>query len=333
MHSLASNFHLLDDDSREYAIEIYPRTVSSDTLALLKGLGFNRISLGVQDFDPLVQKAVNRQQPYEMVAKLVDAINSLGFKSLSFDLIYGLPHQDKASIENTLKKVIQLRPDRIACYNYAHLPERFSSQRSIDRLNLPSPAARIDLHMLICERLQEGGYAHIGMDHFALPTDELFLAQSTGNLQRNFQGYSLRKAEDTLGIGVSAISHIGDYYSQNECDIEKYYKHLDSDELPVERAYKLTAEDKLRRHIIMSLICQLELDITKCNVRYGIDFKQNFASLEPALEDMVKDGLIARSSAKIKITDTGRFFLRNVCMLFDAYLNNPTSETRFSATV
>jgi oxygen-independent coproporphyrinogen III oxidase len=333
MHSLASNFHLLDDDSREYAIEIDPRTITGETLALLKGLGFNRISLGIQDFDPLVQKAVNRQQPFEMIAKLVDAIRSLDFRSLSFDLIYGLPHQDQTSISNTLDKVIQLRPDRIACYNYAHLPERFSSQRSIDRLDLPTPEARIDIHMLICEKLQAGGYSHIGMDHFALPEDELSLAQSTGNLQRNFQGYSLRMAEDTLGIGISAISQIDDCYSQNERDIENYYEHLDSGQLPTERAYNLNAEDKLRRHIIMRLICDLKLDIAQCNTLFGIDFNPYFASLEPALEDMIRDGLITRDTSQIAVTETGRLFLRNICMLFDAYLENGKNNTRFSATV
>ncbi len=341
MHMLASHFRLLDSPQREYSIEIDPRSVDCATLALLKGVGFNRISLGIQDFDPQVQRAVNRIQPHATVAALVDTVRNLGFRSLSFDLIYGLPFQNRHSMERTLQQVIALRPDRIACYNYAHLPERFSSQRAIDRLSLPSAEEKLLLHEIIAHTLKGAGYRHIGMDHFVLPDDELALAQADGRLQRNFQGYSLRLADDLLGLGVSAISQMGDCYLQNARELDSYYQHLESGDLPIERGCQMTGEDLLRRHVIMSLICDLYLDMEACGRQFGIDFRQKFAAELAALAPMAEDGLLQLSGEAIQVTSSGRPFLRNICMPFDAYLapepagapGKGGGGTRFSATV
>ena len=336
MHMLASHFRLLDKGYREYSIEIDPRTVDLQTIALLKGVGFNRISLGIQDFDPLVQKATNRVQPYSKVAPLVECIRAHDFRSLSFDLIYGLPHQDRITMAETLRKVISLRPDRIACYNYAHLPERFTSQRSIDRLTLPEPGEKLILQQLISETLQQAGYLFIGMDHFVLPNDELALAQPEGRLQRNFQGYSLHMADDLLGLGVSAISQMGDFYLQNEPDLKRYYQRIDQGELAIARGFKSSRDDDLRRHIIMSLISDLQLDIVECNRQFGIDFNSDFASEIASLRDMESDGLLKITPSRIDITERGRSFLRNICMPFDAYLGTHSGDRpppRFSATV
>lgn len=336
MHALASHFHLLDKGYREYSIEIDPRTVEYDTIALLKGLGFNRISLGIQDFDPLVQKAVNRVQPFQQVKSLVECIRKHDFRAISFDLIHGLPHQDRHSMDETLRKVIALRPDRIACYSYAHLPERFSSQRAIDRLDIPQPRERLLLLQIIQHRLQDAGYLHIGLDHFVLPQDALAIAQPEGRLQRNFQGYSLQLADDLLGLGVSAISQIGDFYLQNEHALDNYYAVLDERAFPVARGYKLSPEDKLRRHIIMSLICELRLDIGDCNRRFGVDFSSLFHRELQALHGMENDGLLRVDTEEIRISQRGRPFLRSICMAFDAYLEpiegGPQGRT-FSTTV
>jgi oxygen-independent coproporphyrinogen-3 oxidase len=323
MHMLASHFRLLDKGYREYSIEIDPRTVGHDTIALLKGLGFNRISLGIQDFDPLVQKAINRIQPLYQIESLVECIRTHDFRSLSFDLIYGLPYQDCCSMEDTLRKVISLQPDRIACYNYAHLPERFSSQRTIDRLSLPTPEEKLRLQHLISGSLQDAGYLHIGMDHYVLPQDDLALAQREGRLQRNFQGYSLQLAEDLLGLGVSAISQLGDFYLQNARELADYYALLDNGEHPATRGFRVSHEDKLRRHIIMNLICELRLDIGECNRRFGIDFAGKFDSELQALRAMEADGLLQAGPLEITVNERGRPFLRNICMLFDAYLAAP----------
>jgi oxygen-independent coproporphyrinogen-3 oxidase len=336
MHALATHFRLLDKGYREYSIEIDPRTVECDTIALLKGLGFNRISLGIQDFDPLVQKAVNRVQPYQQVKSLVECIRKHDFRSISFDLIYGLPHQDRHSMAETLRKVIALRPDRIACYSYAHLPERFSSQRTIDRLDLPQPRERLLLQQMIQHRLQDAGYLHIGLDHYVLPQDALAIAQAEGRLQRNFQGYSLQLAEDLLGLGVSAISQIGDFYLQNEHALDDYYAALDQRNIPVARGCVLSPEDKLRRYIIMSLICELRLDIGDCNRRFGVDFSSLFNMELQALQGMEEDGLLRVDTDEIRISPRGRPFVRSICMVFDAYLQPIEGDPQggaFSTTV
>jgi oxygen-independent coproporphyrinogen-3 oxidase len=330
MHLLASHFRLLDKRYREYSIEVDPRGLDNDTIALLRGLGFNRISLGIQDFDPLVQKAINRVQPYQQIQPLVASIRSHEFRSLGIDLIYGLPHQDRHSIDETLRKVVTLRPDRIACYNYAHLPERFRNQRAIDPQSLPQPEERLLLQHVISHCLQEAGYLHIGMDHYVLPGDELAVAQQEGRLQRNFQGYSLHLADDLLGLGVSAISQLGDFYTQNERNLDTYYTLIDQGRLPVSRGCKVTQEDKLRRFIIMSLICELKLDITECDRRFGIDFSTKFDAQINTLRAMETDGLLQLSADEVQVKERGRPFLRNICMLFDAYLDSGAGETHSS---
>jgi oxygen-independent coproporphyrinogen III oxidase len=239
-------------------------------------------------------------------------------------------------MEETLRKVAALRPDRIACYNYAHLPERFSSQRAIDRLNLPSPHEKLLLQQLISHRLQEAGYLHIGMDHYVLSHDELALAQQEGRLQRNFQGYSLVLADDLLGLGVSAISQMGDFYLQNERELNAYYARLDQGEHPASRGFKVSHEDKMRRYIIMSLICELKLDILECNRRFGIQFARTFHQELLMLRAMEADGLVHIDAQEIQVSRRGRPFLRNICMLFDAYLDTRDGDQPppgFSATL
>lgn len=334
MHALSRHFTLQNSEDREYAIEIDPRTVDVASIALLKGLGFNRLSLGIQDFDPRVQRAINRIQTPAGVATLVDAIRAHGFRSLSFDLVYGLPLQDPDSMARSLAEVLWLRPDRIATYNYAHLPERFTPQRAIDRLTLPSPEAKLHMAELIARTLENAGYQHIGMDHFVLPHDELAQAQSRGRLQRNFQGYSLRLAEDILGLGVSAISQIGNFYLQNASQLDRYYGLVDDGELPLQRGYEMNAEDRLRRHVIMSLICDLHLSKTETTARFGIDFDSHFAAALDALAPLEADGLVALDVAEIRVESAGRPFLRNICMPFDGHLAADAAPGGgFSATV
>lgn len=335
MHGLASHFKLIDKDHREYSIEIDPRSVDAATIALLKGVGFNRISLGIQDFDERVQAAVRRRQSYAEVADRVEAVRRYGFRSMSFDLIYGLPHQNPDSMAETLRRVISLHPDRIACYNYAHLPERFPSQRAIDRLTLPEPEEKLLLAQMIGATLQDAGYRCIGMDHYVLPDDDLALAQGEGRLQRNFQGYSLKLAEDLLGLGVSSISRIGDFYLQNAHTLDDYYALLGEGRYPMTRGYLSSREDRLRRRVIMALICDLKLDIRACEQDFGIDFKGHFAAALRELAPAMDDGLIALHEDRLEVSATGRAFLRNLCMPFDAYLPGPRGRGKghFSATV
>jgi len=335
-HMLASNFCLLEHGQREYSIEIDPRTIDVNSIALLRGLGFNRISLGVQDFDPLVQKSINRIQPYSLVKRLVDRIRFHDFRSLSLDLIYGLPNQNQFTVTNTLGKVLDLRPDRIACYSYAHLPGRFSSQRAIDRFTLPTPKMKLDMQQYISDRLQAEDYIHIGMDHYVLKDDDLALAQAEGYLQRNFQGYSVQMAPHLLGLGVSAISQVGDFYIQNEHTLDNYGNRLDKYELPIARGYRMSEEDKLRRYVIMELICNMHLDKIDCELLFFIDFDQYFAKELIQLEEMETDGLLQISQDHIGITKVGRAFVRNICMVFDKYLlSKPPDQNdpKFSATI
>ena len=336
MHDLAKNFSLIDGSHREYSIELDPRTTNDGAIPLFKGLGFNRVSLGIQDFDPLVQKSINRVQPFAMVRKLVDEIRLYDYRSLSFDLIYGLPHQDRTTMESTLNQVIALQPDRIACFNYAHLPERFKSQRAIDRMALPSASEKLKLQAQISGTLQAAGYHHIGLDHYVLPDDDLAKAQHAGTLQRNFQGYSVQLADDILGMGVSSISQINNYYVQNARDLQDYYRDIEAGSLAIHRGYQASQEDLLRRHIIMELICNLHLDVDDLELPNDLDFWEYFSSENMALQDMASDGLIELDTGVIRVTERGRPFLRNICMVFDQYLT-PQSEAanapRYSAVV
>ncbi len=331
MHALAKHFLLIDSPEREYSIEIDPRSVDVNTVALLKGLGFNRLSMGIQDFDPAVQRAVNRIQPFEMVEELVAAVHEHRFKSLSFDLIYGLPKQSPQSMEGTLAKVIALSPDRVSCYSYAHLPDVFSSQRSIDRMQIPSADDKLEILRLIIDTLTDAGYIYVGMDHFVKPSDELALALHGGTLQRNFQGYSTQLAPELLGIGVSAISSTADLYCQNVKNVDQYYAMLQEGRLPVQRGLRLSAEDILRRDVIMQLICRMQLDTEATGTRHGVDFSRHFARELQIITGMEDEGLLRRDGSRIHVTPAGRPLIRNICMVFDAYLD--PSRQRFSRTI
>lgn len=336
MYSLGMHFKLTDAEDREYSIEIDPRTVDTDRLALLRGLGFNRLSFGIQDFDPRVQEAINRRQSFASVRELTEAARLYGFKSLSFDLIYGLPYQNEQTINSTLDQVLELSPDRIAFYNYAHLPERFSSQRAIDRLTLPNGEEKLRMLANAAARLENAGYRFIGMDHFVKPSDELYLAQQQGSLQRNFQGYSIAKARDLLAMGVSAISCMQDAFAQNYTTLEDYYAALDQGHLPIARGHRLDQDDILRREVIMQLICNLKLDFHAIEQQYGVVFREYFADALVALEALQEDGLIAVSETGLQVTELGRPLLRVLCMPFDKYLRQNQQSghpTRYSRAV
>ncbi|MHB1530231.1 MAG: oxygen-independent coproporphyrinogen III oxidase [Acidiferrobacteraceae bacterium] len=313
------HFELLDRDHGEYSIEIDPRTVDTDTVRALSGMGFNRMSLGVQDFDPQVQKAVHRIQSEEQTRTVVEAARKAGFRSINVDLIYGLPYQSERSFSDTLDKVIGLMPDRLSVFNYAHLPHLFKMQRLIDSATLPGPEEKLQILGLTIERLTRAGYVYIGMDHFARGNDELTLAQRRQQLWRNFQGYSTRGGSDLVGFGMSAISQVGSCYAQNEKDLHKYYERLDAGRLPTVRGVQLGKDDLLRRDVIMSLICHMRIDFCDIEQRYGIRFNHYFASEIMALGHMVDDGLIKISATEIVVNDLGRMLIRNICMAFDHY--------------
>ncbi len=333
MHHVASNFRTSDDENREYSIEIDPRTVDQSTLALLKGLGFNRISMGVQDFDPHVQQSINRMQSFQSVAKLVQQCRDLKFSSLSFDLIYGLPQQTVRSFEKTLQRVVELAPNRIALYNYAHLPERFPSQRAIDRQRLPDASEKLNILSLAGRYLLTAGYEYIGMDHFVLPDDELARARRQHKLQRNFQGYSTSLAADLIGIGPSAISRYRDTFSQNARELPQWLATVESGHLPIVRGFRMSDEDKLREQVIMSIACQLEVDFASIERRFQINFHDKFGESLQQLKRFEDDGLVQLTEDTLRITPRGRIALRNICMLFDEYLEPATATRQFSRTL
>jgi oxygen-independent coproporphyrinogen-3 oxidase len=317
---MREHFHLDDSEQREFSIEIDPRTVTAETFPGLAMLGFNRISLGVQDFDPTVQRAVNRHQSVQMVADCLHQARAAGFRSVSFDLIYGLPKQTLEGFTRTLDTVIDLRPDRIAVYGYAHMPSKFKAQRAIVSEDLPDAEARLQLLETTVERLTAAGYLHIGMDHFALPEDELCTAQSQGHLHRNFQGYSTRAECDLVGLGVSSIGQVGNAYAQNFKELSQYYAALDEDRLPIERGLALNTDDLVRREIIQQLMCHGKLDGSGIGARYALDFRTYFAKELRELDALQQDGLVVIDGETVTITERGRFLLRTIAMPFDAYL-------------
>jgi oxygen-independent coproporphyrinogen-3 oxidase len=331
IYHLSKNFHLSSGDNREFSIEIDPRTVNAETVGLLKGLGFNRLSMGIQDFDPAVQKAINRNQSLQKVRGITLAARDFGFDSVSYDLIYGLPLQTPQSFAATIDSVLELSPDRIALYNYAHLPTRFSSQRQIDRMQLPSADQKLALLCATANTLQQHGYHYIGMDHFVRDHDEMHLASLEKRLHRGFQGYSVTYAPETIGLGVSAISSMQHCYAQNHKTLDDYYDSLDKNRLPIARGLSLNADDELRREVINTLICDLALDIAKLEARHAIKFEQYFAAAIEGLLQAQADGLLEYSPNLLKVNEKGRLFLRNICMLFDNYLDN--SNKHFSKTI
>ncbi|WP_148252167.1 oxygen-independent coproporphyrinogen III oxidase [Aidingimonas lacisalsi] len=333
MAALDDAFCLDWRESREFSIEVDPRSVSVATIGVLKAQGFNRLSLGVQDFDPRVQQAVNRVQSEAQVTELLSAARHAGFASVSFDLIYGLPCQTASSFSRTLDKVIALRPDRIATYAYAHLPETFRAQRLIQSSDMPTPEQKLELLALIIDRLQAAGYVYIGMDHFALPEDELVRARGAGTLQRNFQGYSTQADCDLIGLGISAIGKVADTYSQNAKSLPEYYRRLDELQLPVVRGYRLSDDDRLRRDVIHHLMCHGVVDIPAIEQRYAIDFRTYFAESLRQLEAPMADGLVTLDEASLILQLRGRLVMRNIAMAFDAYLDDDSQQRPFSRTV
>ena len=334
MAQLGRHFSLSDDDSREFSIEVDPRTVGHDRLEKLAEMGFNRISLGVQDIDPKVQEAVNRIQDPEATLDMVDDSRKLGFNSVSIDLIYGLPLQTSESFSETIDTVVKAKPDRLAVYNYAHMPHIFRAQRMINAEDIPSPETKLELMELTIRKLTESGYVYIGMDHFALPEDELTIAQQEGHLQRNFQGYSTRSQCDLVGLGVSAIGKVGDCYAQNLKDIPSWQSAVADGRLPIWRGVCLTTEDRMRRGIIESIMCHGEVRFEHFESNFEIDFNDHFALELGSLEQLEKDGLLTMEEDGFRATPQGRLLLRSIAMSFDEYLQPPQSSVpRFSRVI
>ena len=317
----------------EYSVEVDPRTVDEARLQNLFDLGFNRLSFGVQDFDPDVQKAVHRIQPAEQVFALVEASRRIGFKSVNVDLIYGLPQQTAASFARTLKQVNELRPDRIALYAYAHLPERFKAQRRIDAYTLPSGGEKIEMLSQSLKAFGDAGYVYVGMDHFALPDDALAIAKRQGHLHRNFQGYSTQPDCDLIGLGVSAIGRIGATYSQNAKTLEEYYDAVERGHFPVVRGLALTRDDLIRRAVIMAIMCQGEIAYESINLAWLIDFREYFARELELLKQKEEEGMVRITDTGITVTEQGWYFVRGVAMLFDKYLQADRTRVKFSKII
>lgn len=317
----------------EYSIEVDPRTVTPQRLGVLAELGFNRLSFGVQDFDPQVQKAVHRIQPPEQVFGLMESARAIGFESVNVDLIYGLPRQTPESFDRTLEQVAQLRPDRIALYAYVHLPERFKPQRRIVSGELPTATGKLTMLSRSLDAFIRAGYTYVGMDHFALPTDALAVAKRQGRLHRNFQGYSTQPDCDLIGLGVSAIGRVGATYSQNAKTLEEYYDHLDQGRLPVVRGLALNRDDLVRRAVIMSIMCQGELQFEPVEQAWLVDFRQYFAAELEQLQALEEQGLVRLTASGIEVTPLGWFFVRGIAMVFDRHLQADRNRARFSRII
>lgn len=331
MEMIKRSFALQADG--EYSIEIDPRTIDEQRLKHLKTLGFNRVSYGVQDFDEEVQKAVHRIQPAEQVFDLTAQAHALGFESVNVDLIYGLPKQTQVSFSNTLKRVVALKPERIALYAYAHLPERFKPQRRISQYELPTAAAKISMLSEAISTFLNAGYVYIGMDHFALPSDALAIAKKQGRLHRNFQGYSTQPDMDLIALGVSSIGKMGPNYSQNAKTLEEYYDHLDQGRFPIARGLALSRDDLIRRAVIMGIMCHGELQFESIELSYMINFKEYFASELVLLKEKEDTGMLVMEQDGFKVTETGWFFVRAIAMVFDRYLQVDTNRARFSKII
>ena len=331
MFMLRRSFRLAPDI--EYSIEVDPRTIDASRLDTLAELGFNRLSFGVQDFDPDVQKAVHRVQPAEQVFALVAAARERKFESINIDLIYGLPRQSPDSFDRTLARVVELRPDRIALYAYAHLPERFKPQRRIDSVDLPGAPAKVAMLSRSMAAFMAAGYVYVGMDHFALLTDSLAIAKRQGRLHRNFQGYSTQPDCDLIALGVSSIGRIGATYSQNAKTLEAYYDSLDQGRFPVVRGLALSRDDLVRRAVIMALMCQGQVSLESIELAYLIDFKSCFGTELTALQTLAEQGLVLVDDTGIQVTSMGWFFVRAIAMVFDRYLQTDRTRARFSKII
>ncbi len=333
MDHLRTSFNFDESDEREFSIEVDPRTVDAERIQELWDLGFNRLSLGVQDFNEDVQKAVNRMQSADEVAALMTAARKAGFGSISFDLIYGLPHQTVESFDKTLDVVLAMKPDRLAVYNYAHLPQRFKGQRMINSDYIPAPETRLDLLHHTIDKLCGAGYIYIGMDHFALPEDELVKARNDGTLQRNFQGYSTHRQCDLVALGVSGIGGIGNMFAQNSVSTIEYENIIERGELPIVKGLIVDADDLIRAAVIQDLMCYDSLSFDDFSTKHGIDFREYFKNEIAKLDVLEDDGLIRLSENGIDITPSGRLLLRNIAMTFDRYIDLEENESRFSKAI
>ena len=326
-------FNLLDDDSGDYSIEIDPRSVSKETIKLLREVGFNRFSLGVQDVDDRVQKAVNRIQPINKTQAIIDACRENDAHSISIDLIYGLPLQTVSGFAKTLERAIEMNPDRMSVFNYAHMPHLFKTQRRIKEDDLPRASEKLEILHQSIDTLTSAGYEYIGMDHFAKPDDELAIAQAQGSLHRNFQGYTTHADCDLVAMGVSSISSIHNSYSQNAKDLESYYASIDAGKLPIIRGLALNDDDVMRRTIIQELSCQFKLDFKVIEDEYGVEFIDYFAVELEELKAMQADDLLVIAENNIQVSPSGRMLIRNICMVFDEHLRQQTTVQSFSKVI
>jgi len=327
--SLGRFFHFSSARTRDFSIELDPRSVRDGDIAAYAAMGFNRASFGVQDFDRAVQLAINREQTIEETLRAIDACRTSGFRSVNVDLIYGLPRQTLAGFLHTLNTIVMARPDRVAVYGYAHMPRTFKAQRQIDESELPDAAERLALLQLAIERLNAAGYSYIGLDHFALPGDDLSVALAAGSLQRNFMGYTTHAESDLIGLGASSISHIGDSYSQNYRDLPPWESAVDQGRLPIARGLALDDDDVLRAQVIQQLMCRGVIDRAQIETRFAIDFDLYFAESLARLLPLAADGLVTFDGSRIVATSRGRLMLRIIAMCFDRYLATPSvSETQ-----
>ena len=333
MHHLRNAFNFDDSENREFSIEVDPRTVDAERIRHLAELGFNRLSLGIQDFDPDVQEAVNRAQTPDEVRSLVSSAVDSGFGSISFDLIYGLPHQTVESFSTTLDLVIAMKPDRLAVYNYAHLPQRFKGQRMINADDIPLPETKLELLHHTIDKLCGAGYVYIGMDHFALPEDELVQARGNGTLQRNFQGYSTHRQCDLVSLGVSGISHIGNLFAQNAITTMEYEALIESGDLPIRKGIEVDDDDLLRADVIQALMCYDSLSFDDFGAEHGIDFRKYFATEIKRLAPLAKDDLLEVDESGVVITQKGRLLLRSIAMVFDRFIDQAENDNRFSKAI
>ncbi len=333
MRKLDDAFGFESRDEHEFSIEVDPRTVDVARIEELAGLGFNRLSLGVQDFDTTVQEAVNRVQSAQDIGLLIDAARASGFRSVSFDLIYGLPYQSIDSFDRTLDRVIAMRPDRIAAYNYAHLPERFKGQRMIDSAAIPGADSKLLILQRTIEKLSAAGYCYIGMDHFALPDDDLVIARGNGTLQRNFQGYSTHRHCDLVGLGISSIGSIGTSFSQNVSTTMQYETLLESGKLPVAKGISVDLDDQRRAAVIQAIMCYDELRFADFDTRFELDFRRYFEAELDRLRPLAKDGLVTIDSERIGVSAKGRLLLRNIAMIFDRHIADAVAMQRFSRAI
>lgn len=317
----------------EAGVEIDPREASDEHISTLREIGFNRISMGIQDFDPKVQKAVHRIQTEELSRHVIDKCREENFDSINIDLIYGLPFQSVKSFEKTVDKIIEINPDRMAVFNFAYVPWLKSVQKMIREEDLPSGEEKFDILKMVIEKFSSAGYVYIGMDHFAKPDDELFVAQRNKTLYRNFQGYTTKAGCDLYGLGVTSISQVGNSYVQNEKELPDYYQAIEEGRLPTERGYELNEDDLLRRSVITKIMCDFELNFDDVEKEFNIEFRKHFALELAELQPMTEDDLLSISEDRLVVSDLGRILIRNIAMVFDIYLRKPEKEMRFSKTV